>query len=430
MLKKIKAGQLKGVDACMQLLDETGLGEPGKPPPADAVDSRPFAILRTFQAFHASWFPVKDLVRHEADALTTNVYDSNEMGYHLTFNLFAANARYSQIVTGRKSFRGVRYRLQEATNFLDGEGDGVYLKFNARKWGLGSKENPGGTWEPKLVEFGKLVGITPMKGGENRLRFREDKASAIREIEASKSLGAGILGTASYVLLTTTQVPKKKSDGGLSMHRSWSKAIFADLLCRNLPVVRKEDGADFVRPQSAISFRRSESCMQCHASTDSLAASIRNVMETWSAPRQEGVFITRILVPYKVEAPIETRSSDSDADFHRRPAQGRLFFRTYKGELYDRKVTGIDQVGHALADTDDLYLCAAKRYFGFMTGIDVALGDFSSGPLTETDPLSMRYRNFVIEQGLKLRQHQSLKRLIRGILESRFYAQSDYGAAP
>ncbi len=60
-------------------------------------------------------------------------------------------------------------------------------------------------------------------------------------------------------------------------------------------------------------------------------------------------------------------------DFHLQVPTGKLYFRSLTGALVDKPVSNIASLGDAMSKTDDYYLCAAKRYFQFMTGIEIAL---------------------------------------------------------
>jgi len=162
---------------------------------------------------------------------------------------------------------------------------------------------------------------------------------------------------------------------------------------------------------------------------DPMAAVIRNTTDVRLGDADDKAFSPRALATFPTRDPIEPPAKErapQDPLFHHRPLNGRLTFRDYRGELVDQAVEGPTGLGKAMANTDDIYLCAAKRYFEFMTGIDVELGDFSLPPLSEPDPESQRYRKFVIEQGQTLRRTQNLEGLVRNILKSDFYATSDY----
>ena len=430
LLASIKAGKLTATEACLQLLSESNLDHTGKPKKELQPDDRGLQILRTFQAFHMTWFPNKELVRQETEILTANIYDSNEMGYHLTFNLFGDDTSYSEIVTRPTSFRGVRYAPRPGTHLLEPDNDGRFPLLADKKWNLFTEDSLSKTWTPQFIETGKLVGLRPLTAEENYVRMSASKKKVPKgqklEFSASASLGAGILGTAPYLLLNSHE-STKFIDGGLVMHRGWSKAVFSDLLCRSLPVLRKEDVAYTIQKESHLPFRKSETCMQCHSTIDPAASTVRQVTVVKLLGVDKAVNSPRMMGMFDVTEAPEIELPDSDEQYYLRPPQGRLNFRNYKGELVDQKLSGLKDLGVALAQSDDLYLCAAKRYFEFMTGVNVEIGDFTTDDFANVSQEELGYRNFVINLGLNLKKHQSLKKMIQEIISSPIYRKSDYG---
>ncbi len=429
ILEKISSGQLKATDACLKILSEADLNEKGTFASVAEWKKRAAAVLRTFQSFHMTWFPAKELIRQETETPSVNLFDVNEPGYHLTYNLFAKEQKYSDIVTRPYSFRGIRYSREKEKFIAELDGPGKYLGLNDFKWATG-KKGAFRPWNPKLISFGQLEGIRAMEKGQNPIRVEEPWTKTELDFDATDSIGAGILGTIPYVLMNTTQNGSMPSDGGLNMHRSWSKAVFSDLLCRTLPVARLEDVKKNVEPESYLPFRKKAECMQCHSTMDPFAGTLRNFEELRTAGIEGDVFSPRVLAQLKATLPDNNGVPPENDKFYLHAPKGKLFFRNYLGALINKDINGLTELGAEIARQDDLYICAAKRYFHFMTGIDVELGDFSQPPLSETDPATKVYQDFVIQLGLHLRNHQSLKKLVEEILRSKFYSLSDYGASP
>jgi len=71
--------------------------------------------------------------------------------------------------------------------------------------------------------------------------------------------------------------------------------------------------------------------------------------------------------------------------------------------------------------TVDFYACAAKRYYHFLTGIDVQLRALESE--TELDTF---HRNEVFRLGDRLKTSGSLNGLIRDIFQSRAFQTRNY----
>jgi hypothetical protein len=108
----------------------------------------------------------------------------------------------------------------------------------------------------------------------------------------------------------------------------------------------------------------------------------------------------------------------SGSAYHQQQPDGKLFFRSYDGSLVKEDVRGFEGLGKALSETNDLYACAASRYLEFFTGLAVELAD-AGDPSFPTESLGDRYyRTLVIKLGMKLKETQSLKELMRAIWTS------------
>lgn len=422
-LINLESKKMTGPQACMNLLAEAGMKENGQ---LFQQNERSLNILRTVQSLHSSWFPQKEFIRDDFDAVGYNIFDANEMGYHFTYNLLGKSEKASKIVTRKDSFRGLRVSEKKA-QFLNQAGTAdMYLNINV-DWLLGDVDRKDVLKiKPKQVQFGNLVGLELMKVNENSYPYKQRKGEPLK-FDLTNSLGAGVVGTRSYILLNTSLSQDSKSDGGLLSHRSWSKAVFHDLLCRNLPVVRQDDVGHEVYPNSKISFRKDKSCMRCHVSMDPMANSIRNVYEVRSSPKY-GIFVAspRILAEVSPSHKPNKKMVDSDIDFYKRPTDGKLFFRTYDGKLINQSVSNVQDLGNALAKTDDFYICTAKKYFEFFTGVSVPIDDFASERYQTSDVELIGYREFVIKLGLDLKKSQSLQKMIGKIFESSIYQDLNY----
>jgi hypothetical protein len=105
-----------------------------------------------------------------------------------------------------------------------------------------------------------------------------------------------------------------------------------------------------------------------------------------------------------------------------------FFFSGHDGRLVNKKVENLDEAGAAIASEDEVYVCAAKRYFYYFTGIDVEVGDIGDpqNPIT-LDPYEAELREAIIQMGKSLKDHQDPRKTIRSILEHPSYWRSDFG---
>ena len=209
------------------------------------------------------------------------------------------------------------------------------------------------------------------------------------------------------------------------MPRRYGRDFFRDVLCRELPVVRKEDAAPFISSISSISFRTTGDCVRCHVSMDRAAAGVRNLR--FNNIRGSGRTIN---TPYLRDP---TRPSDEgawpiwgDGTYDQKPPIGVLYYRDHAGQLVDRSFTSPAGLGRALQDLDDPYVCLAKRYYQYFTGFDVNISDLGDSDAPDLSEGHRRHRLFVIGLGQRLKSHQNLTRLIEEILKSSQYRQSDF----
>jgi hypothetical protein len=221
------------------------------------------------------------------------------------------------------------------------------------------------------------------------------------------------------------------------MPRKWSQQTMQTFMCTSFPALRESDVAQFVVPGSPTPFRGARACVTCHGTLDQMGSVARNF--TWASsdftrPTEQGADNRKVMALIgKFNADLPPHGSWSDRtveNFHRQTPTGRLYFRAFSGELIDIPVNGLTQLGEAMASTDDFYQCAAKRYFEFMTGIQVPLFDRrdpkNSDLLRNISPAAINDRKYVETMGLELKQHQSVVRLLKNIMASPYYRESTY----
>lgn len=420
-LVAVRAGTRTGPEACGDLLASARLGSDGQVQTPTAK-----AVLKTFQDFHALWFPANDFNELPYDDPNYDLYDIGEAALHVTHALFSTGSKYSEVVTANRTYEAAR-STPRAPDFL------VYwptaarssvtdrVRYDARMFRTGV----GTPWAPKRVEFGTLNGIRPIPARRDVLSH----VSGPREVDLDihRPLGGGIAGTIPYLLLNLGRYEGEHANGGLVMPRRWSKAVLKDLLCRELPMVRATDALPLVEPASDLSFRTSPTCMQCHGTMDALAGVIRGVglVRTAKGPGDYSYLVTKHIV---VAPPADP--ADPKPPFESQSPTARVYFRDLNGTLVDQNVTGLDGLGAFLATRDDLYVCAAKRYYAFFTGVDVRLQDPADPGLTQPTGEERRHLDEVRRLGAQLREDQNLQALIGRIFALPVYASPTFEVAP
>jgi hypothetical protein len=418
ILLDVRAGKLTAADACMQLLNATSFKDTDNRL-NEAAHSHTKAIVATLHKLHTGFFGDTDFPNFTSSRQFQgmgDIYDAEAPALYMTYAMFKPGMPLSSVLNARNMMRAIR----TDENPLLGAASNADRTLS----GFGS--------ELPYAAKGELLGLYPvMSEWETPYVFRPTSSTTdIRgNIKIAKHYGGGILGDPAFLSMATAQTTTSRANGAERMPRKFAKAVYSDLLCRPLPVIRREDAVSFVSPSSVIEFRTSSGCVRCHASMDRMAAAIRGFkyhnVGNGTSDIRGGNFVELEAATLPAEA---GWPASIDGQYFRRPANAVLYFRNYRGELVNRQVRGLDELGTAIAEQDDFYACMAKRYYSYFTGINVELAD----PLDPENPLVLserdrRHLDRVIGLGQQLKQNQSLKGLIKLIIESEDYGKSDYG---
>ncbi|MBX9769149.1 MAG: hypothetical protein K2X47_17875, partial [Bdellovibrionales bacterium] len=394
-------------------------------------------ILKTFAEFHRSWFGNNSfqfsLPQGECKLPNSNIYEATEPALHVTRAVLNPAAKYSDIVTLPNSLQSIRVNQ----NLTDGP---VFHGIPAGGYAYDTSDATYDNlpWTPTLAQGGELLGIGPIR--ELKVPFLKSlqlpetsrAPAAIRSnVDVLKSQGGGLLGSNAYIILNAGREYTQILDGGKSLMRRWSKVVLQDVLCRDLPVIRLTDAkAD---PTSTISFRQGQTCMQCHSTMDPMAGVVRHLHLSLTGTKCTSSDTVHLFAT-PVSQPEETSVPDSDPLFSHRPRIGKIFFRSYNGDLIDIRVNGLQDLGTRLSQGRDLYACAAKRYYNFFTGINVSLQDAGDPQLPALSEDDLKHRNFVIQLADSLRNdsEQKVFKLLPKIFESAAFQSDNYlrGAQP
>ena len=423
----VKAGKKTGKVACMEIFDRATLT-------ANGEISKGFSneigtkVLNTFTRFQKSQFQVPDygpVIGRQSDQYTRDVIDSNEAAYQFVYTLFSPKQKFSESVTRDHSIRAIRYSKYpvRARSILDRAlGNLLQGTFKA-------VTNPNGRnkilvpdnlseFDPVLVETGILIGLER----DNVVNDITNLAGVIRSnyglnnANVNQHIGGGVIGTQAYLFSNLGK--DGFSDGGANVFRRWGKHVMEDFLCRELPALRTTDVINEVYTASTIAFKTGISCMACHASMDPLAGVLRNGRIGWThGSPSEGSRIRYFGLRTPTLDYADMPELIADRDFYKRPPNGRLFYRSYDGTVVKEEVVGPQALGEKMADTNDLYVCAAKRYYKFLTGITVDLADTGNINTPVFTKGAKYQRDKVILMGLELKKHQSGRQLIKSIIE-------------
>lgn len=441
LVGQVRAGSKSAVDACMEVLSQANLSASNGTQIGDTSDKVSLGVLHNFHSFHSTWFQSRSLAAFPDDCVNESLgdlYDATTPALYVTRSLFSSAVDFSEVVQGNGGLEAIRTDVSSGIGARSG-----------RTWIFKYKDQSENIQDWLSVTFatvGDLLGVKeslpelapPLttQGGVYGVPHTTQNLN----LDVKASLGGGLLGHQSYLLANIGESPgldsphRFSSNGAEALPRRWAKSVYKDLLCRDLPVVRLSDAKPFVRELSSVGFRRSNSCTQCHASMDRMAFAIRDFKFgstgacSYYSNQHAGSYFIYSRGPASLPANAERWPSEPDTDFSKRPNRGVLYYRGADGGLVNKAVNGLNELGSALAEEDDLYICAAKRYFRFFTGIDVNVSDISD-PLNtiQLNSSEKSVRDLVIRLGKSLKGHQDLKQLVREIISLPLYKDEIYG---
>lgn len=409
----VKNGTLDPIVACKEILDAAVLSGGGGTTVADSNNPMQKNVLRTLHQVHSSWMAQNDFATIEnfySYLGTVNIWDPSSPALYFTRAALAVNPSLRGALTGSSLI--VPYRTDNNPS----------VGADAAK-----KTEMGFESAFTLASRGELLGIQQIPALNGIIRNFSGYAEYEFPAAIQGNAGGGLIGNYTYLSMNTRLVPSFRSDGAVQVPRRWARSVFQDLLCRNMPSVRQGDGAEFLVTGPGATFRQSSACIHCHASMDRMAGVVRNIrsVAATGANQAYGVDTVRFLSP--TAAPELSWPATSDSDYDKRPPMGTLFFRNYKGDLISTSVNGVEALAQEILQQDDFYICAAKRYYEYFTGIGVFIGDIGDPSSPKLSAADISRRDLVIQLGLSLKKTDNLRQLIKDILSLDHYKLSDFG---
>lgn len=473
LMVQVKDGSLQPIAACLQIFNRAMLGSNGMVTGTSA-DKEAVAIINRFQNFHRTWFSatkIEDIIDFGRDTGpgTADVYDATEPALALTYHLFKPGAKYQDVLRTSQGFVAQRMENETSRARL---GYTITIP-NRRVYGNNVEKDKNliltrksGLPEDKIDQFavegsylltiapkiqvGDLVGIvpqtqsfvlqtlslTPLGPSAN---YGERQPGLNFTFNIYNSFGGGVLGQPIYNMMNIGHAKGTRFTGAEKLPRRWAYNSMQTFLCAQFPTLREADALPFLDASGTAPFRKSASCLQCHATMDRAAFTARNLLaggsEFTSLPESFDPTMTSkpidTITSFRGELPAQsTWPSSAAPDFHRQSPSGTLYFRSVTSELVNRNVQGISGLGEAMSDTDDYYQCAAKRYFEYFTGINVALYDRTDPRYAEINKNltseNLADRKYIETLAASFRASQSLPDLIQQILNSSYYRAKNF----
>ena len=430
-IPQILAGTLTGAAACRALAEIPRFGADNRVP---AYTTDPWRaeqakkILSSVSDLHSSWLSIKDYeygANFCSETVTKAIVDPLQPSYYFT-RAFFGSSDISSVLRGTSVPRAIR-TVEAPTQSI--------------QHSLINNTNPviQGYAGARIVTNGALLGVgeeqvnlvTPLLTAVS-LATGETVRPTLPNVTTLRSLGGGLLGSPAYLLNNFSDQGDLIFD--LSrMPRTWSKWVFKDLLCRDLPVIGPTDGQAFVAAAApgVLPFRLSASCTQCHASMDQFGGLVRNFRNfrtgaTCLLAAGSQFHNAMSVRPVAPTLPLNrVWKAVADANYHKEPSYGRFFYRTYNDVLVNVEVNSLEQLGAQISSLDDYYICAAKRYYQYFTGIDVDLSPMNPTALAGLPPDKRFYRSRVVNLGLQLKANRNPLALVQSIFALPEYSKTD-----
>lgn len=417
----LSAGQANPLANCLALLQKAKIDAGG----SIAADSEAKNVLKQMNHLHESWFMYRDFGQIERFRTgTKDLWDPGTPALYYTKALLgdrsqaASTYAYSSVITGSSLLLAKRTSQDPPKGAYSGvEKSKMFIPVDSFQFAPQGELIGILTVPPKSVSF---TCNDPFQTGENL---------GSTQLELQKNLGGGYIGNYIYIINNVRSFVPGDTNGAVRMPRRWGRSVYHDVLCRDLPVVRNTDGDPFVVPTSSTPFRQSNTCVHCHSSMDRASFVLRGISTTRTLCSNgevpDMIFFRQITQPAATGS--AAWPSNGDDRFSERPTDGNLYFRNYKGDLIDVPVSGVGDLGTKLAQQDDFYICAAKRYYKYFLGVDANISDPGAPGAPTLSAKDAAVRQKVIDLGLELKRTNDLQKLISDILNLPAYKLSNFG---
>lgn len=433
VIKQIEAGTIDAEDACVQMVTLSVLNEDGelKNPSLSSFENQ--RLMATFNLLHQSWFEAYSFSFSGENFGTGEYSDFEQMGYAFS-NILFRNKKVTSILKGTELYQPVRDKVNKNEFLLTRNahlGNFVPWNYISLYYNDDSPMQGQIPQAPRGLLRGVSIDTTPFylkKFFIQYEKFSENTTTALK-----RHFGGGLLGNSTYLLLNLGDKVGMIQDGNVRIPRRWTKAVFKDILCRNLPVLSESDAKKYVSPKADYTFSRAETCVQCHATTDQFSGGIRDI--------QGGVNTYAGLDYDKGTKELEKNGKigfsflrsvheskllkKEDYSYAFAEPTGRLRMRDFNGTELDEPYVNLEDLGEKISGLDDFYLCQTRRYFKFLTGIDI-----------ETDPLILH--NTILKQqdkimltqlyswAMDLKKNQQLKSVLEQMIRSPYFRHKDF----
>ncbi len=461
----IYSRKITGPAACMVLLEQSEFMDNGKLRAAKYTNYPKLSeqetkkLIANLHNFHNTWFSKKAFVfsTNGSDTSTYAIKDNDEPSLYFTRALFGSGVPISTAFTGTKTLRGLRETPDKsATKRWQSKPMNILNEANfGNAAGFVMASGPGATAasivvkDEDLVPFGKLYGVEEAKPlivpnvvisgqGNVSATIRTQIAQAIalknKDVNLFEHLGGGILGSQVFIMkntnLSVAQIaPGANNDKDDVVARRISSRVFEDLLCHQMPTLSEADVRGDVIANSPHGFRINSSCMACHTSLDPMAYTMRNFAPYRTSNNEmppatpEGNAIRAKGTP--VLGITRLPAVAGSGHFALQTPMGALNYRDHTNKLIKIPVKNLNELGAAIANSDDFYRCVAKRYYSYFTGYDVNLAERNVAEANNTKEAKF-HRAKVYSIAANLKKSQNMASMIKEIVSSEAFVYRQY----
>ena len=401
-------GKVSALNYCKNLLMHTTLDQT-KVTNAKK-DTVSLAILNNFHAQFTNWFLFKKILpisNSYSGIMLKNFLDPADPALYWTFATFDKSANLDFVLNSKKYLRALRGDDPKNTPSTSPADCNL--------------SNCSPLWTAK-GHLSKIEAVDTME-----LSYRHKQKQFL--IPIFQHFGGGIIGNSTYIYESIFESYSFQSDGTVNVPRIWATAVFNDLLCRNLPLIKKHDLPDNLFSQdSPVAFRRNKECLVCHASVDQASLALRNFRfvqspNDTSASLKEALnfqapFASEMVSPsidIKIDWPLK-----EDPQHYLTSPQAILFFRNFENRLINIKAKNLESLAEQIRKQDDFYICVTSRLFNYFTDSKFNPNEIMYKPNAYKTAEGIE----ILKLSKDLKKHKNVKDLVSAILSSHFYSSS------
>jgi len=411
------------IEGCLELITKVNI-DPSSGIAQNNDNKELKSVFNNLNNYFNNMFSVKE---YNPSTLSCNFsplidfIDIERKGLYFLRTLFTPDAKFSEAVTATET-----YEYRRSAGVPDTLSFTVGGKNKVSDFVIELTNEQTSAPLPALLEVGDIIGFKKA----NLLSF----GSSVVDIRNwTNHYKGGVIGDKVYL---KQHLPNITADGAIKLERNFGQSFYKDFLCRDLPLVKLSDSKVFVdTSEDAVPFRQSASCVTCHASIDRLAMGMTHI----GPANIRGGRCERVGEKFRIKGYRGVRKvvnftqdnsfwpSSADPKFAGYKNQGRIFFRSYSGKLIDVGFHGAEQLGAFLSQSEDFYICQAKRAYNYLTGIDVNLNIYKGldSEIELSDNDKANYET-VIAAGLELKKHQSFTKLLKELMNSPSFKDEHY----